>query len=171
MSSPKVIFSKQQVEEALDILAHDISNHYSNIDSPLVILPVLNGGVFFYVDLVRRLTIPSEMGTVLTSHYPKEKNKNFDGVLLKSFDAEVSGRHVLIVDEICFTGKTFTNILSVAYSNGATDVKTAALIHQLKEDAVHIPDWYALQYVGTDWIYGYGMDLDGLHREKMDILA
>lgn len=169
MVDTKVIFPKDLIAEKLSVLAKEISDFYSD-GEPFVAVPILNGGVFFYVDLIRQISHPSSMGVISTTKYPNGFPGNNEPVV-KFLDVDVKDKKVLIFDEICFTGATLNMVRADMYGQGAKDVRTVVLIHQLKENAVHIPDWSVLEYSGTDWLYGYGMDVEGLHREKMDILA
>ena len=164
-----ILFDRDTIAESISEIAEQINKYYEYISEPLMIVPVLNGGIFFYVDLVRQLTFPNEMGVISTSHYPN--GKEVRDLEIKFLDAVVEGREVMLVDEICYTGKTLLELQHLLLSKGAIDVTTAVLLNQPKEheNIIHIPKWAALEHIGKEWVFGQGMDLKGLHRNKLDI--
>lgn len=166
----QIEFTKEQLKISLKKTADTISSHYSNItENPLLVIPILNGGVFFYVDLVRRLTIKTEMGIISTNLYG-EAEIPFENVIVRYQDANVYNKDVLLIDEICFSGKTLKAVKELFIQQGAKSVKTAVLVNHIRPNRVHCPDWFVVNYTGDAWLFGYGMDLEGLYREKEDIL-
>jgi hypoxanthine phosphoribosyltransferase len=171
MNNAVILFSKKEIEKNIVRVATQINNYYirkNSAKSP-VIIPILNGGVYFYVDLARQLTINHEMGVISTSHYPN--GKEVRELSLEFVKASIPGRNILLVDEICYTGSTLLYLRDLLLEQGAAEVKTVVLINQPKEHEhiIHIPDWAALEYHGKEWIAGYGMDFMGHHREEQNI--
>lgn len=164
----KIVFSHLEILDRLDGLSSKINNHYQNSE-PVVVIPILNGGVFFYVDLVRKLTFPTLMGVIATSKYANGYPSNQE-FLFKYLDADVVNKSVLLVDEICFTGETLNQVKTKILEMGAKDVKTAVLVNHIRDGRVHVPDFSLIDYTGDAWLYGYGMDIKGLHRNACDIL-
>lgn len=162
-----VAIDKTTIQNNIERVAKELDLYYSN-SIPLAI-PILNGGIFFFVDLVREMNIETEMGIISTNHYG-EAEIPFENVHFRYQDASVKNRKVLLIDEICFSGKTLEYIKERFLEQGALEVKSAVLINHIREGKVYTPDWWAVEYEGNDWLYGYGMDLDGLHRDKLDIL-
>lgn len=178
----KIVFTKDQIQEQLKNTAFSINFYYNNLQTrdrldtgysnPVVVIPILKGGIFYYVDLVRHLSFQNEMGLISTSKYangyPSEQEFS-----LKYFDAFVSKRRVLLIDEICFTGETLEKTSKYLLEEcGASEVKTSVLINQVIEpdNKKIIPDWPVMNYHGKEWVYGYGMDLKGLYRNLEDIV-
>lgn len=166
----KVEIPHKIIKENLTQIANSITSYYKELDTIPLVIPILNGGIFFFVDLVRAISIDTEMGLLSTNHYGAAETP-FPYVRFRYQDADVSDRHVLVVDEICFTGKTLQYAKEKLLKEGAKEVKTVSLVNHLRENRVSEPDWYVVTYRGKEWVYGYGMDLNGLHREKMDILS
>lgn len=167
----EVVFDTEEIEVAISEVAEKINSFYSKSSShfPVVTIPVLKGGMFFYVDLAKKLEFPMEVGVVSTSHYPNGEQVN--SPVINFIDAQIKGRDLLLVDEICYTGKTLEFLKQHLFSLGAASVKTVCLIDQPNEhkDLPKVLDWSAITYYGNDWLWGYGMDLKGLHRNTTKI--
>lgn len=162
------LYNATEVQDAIRKLSLQINEHYANETEPVMTVAAMNGGVFFYVDLVRCLKFPVEMGVIATSHYPNGFPAQKD-VSLKYVDANVQRKNVLLIDEICFTGKSLVQMKQILLSHGAKEVKTAVLVDQKKPESVHRPDFAAIEYTGDKWIAGMGMDINGLHRNVPEI--
>lgn len=166
----KVEIPHKIIKENLINTANLISCYYKELNTIPLVIPILKGGIFFFVDLVRSMKVDTEMGLISTNHYGAAETP-FPYVRFRYQDADVSDRYVLVVDEICFTGKTLQYAKEKLLKEGAKEVKTVSLVNHIRGNRVCKPDWYVVTYKGTEWVYGYGMDRNGLHREKMDILS
>jgi hypoxanthine phosphoribosyltransferase len=165
----KTVFNRGYIKQQIKEVASQIDAYYKESPFGLLSVPVLNGGVYFYVDLMRELTITTEMGVVSTHHYG-EAEVPFENVQFRYQEAEVENRHVLLVDEICFTGKTLKAIKDRFLRQGAKDVKSVVLVDHLKDNRVYAPDWGVVPYRGDGWLWGWGMDRNGLFREREEIV-
>ena len=90
--------------------------------------------------------------------YSSENNTQSNDFRLVVEPAEMKGRHVLLIDDICDSGVTLKNLHAYALENGATMVKTAVLIHRNHEASVYTPDYVGFEYTGSEWFAGYGME-------------
>ena len=73
-------------------------------------------------------------------------------------DLEVKGRHVLLIDDICDSGRTLAHIRGRLREHHAREVLTAVLVHRLHAASGFTPDFACFQYPGPEWLAGYGMD-------------
>jgi hypoxanthine-guanine phosphoribosyltransferase len=64
---------------------------------------------------------------------------------------------VLVIDDICESGKTLSRLTNVFRELGALEVRSAVLIHRAVEGATFIPTWKAFDYLSTEWFVGYGL--------------
>jgi len=65
---------------------------------------------------------------------------------------------VLVVDDICDSGRTLAELATVCRARGAASVRTAVLVHRVIPESRHTPDHAAFRYEGREWFTGYGMD-------------
>lgn len=132
----------------------------------LLTIPILRGGLFFYADLVRAINTSVELVTASASSYDVSANvQRAAGQFRSNFeDISLIDRHLLLVDDICDSGKTLAQLKKEFLSRGAAEVRTAALIRRVVPQAPHVPDYIGFTYDGPEWFVGYGMDDRGEHR-------
>lgn len=124
----------------------------------LLAVAVLRGGIFFYADLVRSIRTSVEVAPVRTVGYDPEKNVPTDTVSVIADSVDVRGRSVLLVDDICDSGRTFERLVPLLLTKGAKEVKTTSLVRKIFPHKTFTPDWVGFEFTGDDWLVGYGMD-------------
>lgn len=159
----KLQYTREDIDAAVRRLGQDITawahSVWEESHTDLVVIPVLRGGIFFFADLVRHIDASVEIAPVRTWVYdPRDNNSQHSEVRVSMEDVHVRGRSVLLVDDICDSGKTL-KILTKAFSNaGALNVRSAVLVKRLMDKTTFDPDWTAFEYPGLEWMVGYGMD-------------
>jgi hypoxanthine phosphoribosyltransferase len=122
-------------------------------------VPVLRGGIFFFSDLVRAVATSLEIALVRTVAYePGENVIETDQVSVLADSLDVEGRSVLLLDDICDSGRTFAALYEVLKGRGAKDVKSAVLVKRILSHETFEPTWVGFRFPGSDWLVGYGMD-------------
>lgn len=127
-----------------------------------IAVPVLRGAMFFLTDLIREVGCSIEVAPVTALAYDPTTNlPNAEGsvsINLKGLDAK--GRSILIVDDICDTGRTLAVLSDALSVEGANEVKAAVLICRDRdtEKRLYEPQWAGFHYPGPEWFVGYGMD-------------
>ena len=135
-----------------------------------VFIPVLNGAFFFASDLIRQSGITCEVSFVRVSSYAGTQSsgtiKNLIGI-----NSDISGKKVIIVEDIVDTGETLVYLLNEISKHNPSEIKVASLLlkpsalkHDVKIDYLgfEVPD---------DFLVGYGLDYDGLGRNLSDIYS
>jgi hypoxanthine phosphoribosyltransferase len=163
----KVLIEEDAVRVRVAELGSEISADYATKD--LLLVGVLKGAVFFMADLMRHLTIPCEVDFMAISSYGASTDSSGVVRILKDLDADIAGRHVLIVDEIIDTGLTLSWLTSNLGSRGPASVEIATLLR--KPEALQMP--VKPRYVGWDipneFVVGYGLDYREKYRNLRDI--
>ncbi len=125
----------------------------------LLALCVLRGAVFFYSDLLKAIPVSVEAAFCRCRGYePGENGQLAASLRVEGLDADLTGRRVLVVDDICDTGRTLAHLSELCRMRGAESVRTAVLIHRRIPESVFTPDHTAFGYDGREWFTGYGMD-------------
>jgi hypoxanthine phosphoribosyltransferase len=163
------ILSAVEIGHALDRMAVAIKDHY--IGRELVILTVLNGGMIPTSHLVLRLNIPLTMDYLHASRYHGETGG--DQLNWHAHPStELSGHHVLVVDDILDEGPTLKAILKYCQDQGAASVASAVLVDKKHDRRV---DDLQADFVGAEvadrYVFGFGMDYQGGLRHLPDIWA
>jgi len=158
----KRIYSKEDIAYCVYKMAGEIRHWVKEtheVDGQQVLaICVLRGGVFFFADLLKEIPYTLEPSFCRAMSYSSEDNTQGSEFRLVVEPAEMKGRQVLLVDDICDSGKTLKNLHSYALKNGAKTVKTAVLIHRNHDASVYKPDYIGFDYTGSEWFAGYGME-------------
>lgn len=123
----------------------------------LICIPLLRGGVFFFADLVREIQCSIEMTPIRTCAYRTDENVEASSVSMHVEDLVAKDRSILIVDDICDSGRTLHHLSERLISLGAREVKSVVMIKRELPDAFE-PDWCGFRHQGPEWMVGYGMD-------------
>lgn len=164
------LHSSDQVQEAIAKLAFAVTEQYSG--KVPVFVTIMNGGMIFAAELVKRLDFPLEMDYLHASRYLGETTGG-DVEWLVTPNASLAGRHVLIVDDILDVGTTLLSIIRACEAQGAASVKTCVLVdkqHDRKAEPGLKADFTALE-AADYFLFGMGMDYKGFWRNAPGIYA
>lgn len=152
----RVVVTEREISSKLDEIAARIREDYAGQD--LLLVGVLKGAVMVMADLARRLPPSVQMDWMAVSSYGSGTKSSGVVRILKDLDADLTGRHVLIVEDIIDTGVTLSWLLGNLRSRGAESVEVATLLR--KPDAVQVE--LDVRYIGFDipneFVVGYGLD-------------
>jgi len=154
----KLTFSKEQIDKSIISLSKQISLWANQSTLDVVGIPVLRGGLFFYADLVRQVDCSIELAPVRSSSYVADVNNiQSEEVKIDTYNKDVKNRNILLIDDICDSGRTFKLLKERLKSLGALDIKTACLIKRELMNPIFNPDYVCFNYPGSEWFVGYGM--------------
>lgn len=163
----KVLVTEEQIATRIEELAREIEKKYEGKD--LLLVGVLKGAVMFMADLSRAIQLPVTMDWMAVSSYGSGTQSSGVVRILKDLDADVLGRHVLIVEDIVDSGLTLSWLMSNLTARGAASVEVVALLR--KPDAAKVEVQVA--WVGFDipneFVVGYGLDYAEHYRTLKDV--
>lgn len=168
MATHPILISSDQIQKRIRKLAGEIRRYYKNKD--LVILGLLNGSLFFLVDLLRHLPDRLEIECWRLRSYPSGHRKSTGKIEgLKEGFGNFKDKHVLIVDDILDTGLTLSSVKKRLIELGACDVKICVLLKKKKKrKCLIIAKWSGFK-IGDEFVFGYGLDYDGYYRQIPEI--
>lgn len=157
------VFSHDEIDARIKTLGAEISGWCEGVwkdsHTDVLALPVLRGGIFFFCDLVRQLSASVEVAPIKTESYEAGTNGVMKNEVAIHFERlAVKGRVVLVVDDVCDSGRTLEALEKNLLARGAREVRTAVLIRRLLDTPSFVPCWVGFQYKGPEWFVGYGMD-------------
>ena len=158
----KVIVSENDISRKLDALSEQIRADYEGKD--LLLVGVLKGAVMVMADLARRMPPTVQMDWMAVSSYGSGTKSSGVVRILKDLDADLSGRHVLIVEDIIDTGITLHWLLGNLRSRGAASVEVAALLRKPDAVQVEVPVRYLGFDIPNEFVVGYGLDYAESYR-------
>ena len=158
----RVLITEDQLNERLDQIAAEINVDYAG-RNPLL-LGVLKGAVYVVSDLSRRLIFSAQMDWMAVSSYGSGTKSSGVVRILKDLDTDLTGRHVLIVEDIVDSGLTLSWLAGNLSSRGAASVEIATLLRKPEAAKVEVD----VKYVGFDippeFVVGYGLDYAERYR-------
>jgi hypoxanthine phosphoribosyltransferase len=161
----EVIFSAEVIAARIDALAKDIAG--AGLERPLVV-SVLTGSFVFSADLLRalhRAGLEPEVDFLSLSSYRHDTTSTGSVRILRDLDLEVTGRDILLVDDILDTGRTLAFARDLIAARGARRMMTCVLLNKRMRRAVDIEADYIAFECPPAFVLGYGMDLAHRYRE------
>lgn len=155
-----VMFTEQDIQDKLAEMAAQIQADYEGED--LLIVGVLRGAVMVMADLARSLDRHVEMDWMAVSSYGSGTKSSGVVRILKDLDTDISGRHVLIVDEIIDTGLTLSWLVSNLASRNPASVRIATLLRKPEAQRMEVDVSYVGWDIPNEFVVGYGLD----YRER-----
>jgi hypoxanthine phosphoribosyltransferase len=157
----KLLISSPKIQQRVKHLAKEITCHYRG--NPLTIIGLMNGSLFFLVDLVRQLPPETQIECwKLKSYQGKGSTGKLQG--LDHHSGDYTGRSVLVVDDILDTGLTLKAVTEKIRQLKAQDVRSCVLLDkQIARQHNIKPDWTGFQ-IPNLFVIGYGLDLDHQYR-------
>ena len=163
----RIYLDEDTIQRRIAELGHQISREYEG-KTPILI-GVLNGSFMFIADLMRAIDIDCEVDFWKLSSYGAEKVSSGRVRELKKVDAELEGRHVIVVEDIVDTGLSMRYILDRMQEYNPASLRVVTLLH--KPDATKTD--VRLDYVGFEipkiFVLGYGLDYGQLGRNLPEI--
>ena len=158
--------SHDEIVAEVKRVAANINRDYAG-KRPLL-LGVLNGSFMFAAELMRNLEIECEISFVKLSSY---QGTNSTGVIKEvlGLSESITGRDVIVVEDIVDTGKTMQNMLETLGTREPASIEIASLFVKPARLQVPVNDKYGVFTIPDRFIVGYGLDYDGLGRNLPDI--
>jgi hypoxanthine phosphoribosyltransferase len=158
----KVLVDESQLAAKVRELADAVDRDYAGQD--LLLVGVLKGAVMLMADLSRAMASPVEMDWMAVSSYGSGTKSSGVVRILKDLDRDITGRHVLVVEDILDSGLTLSWLLRNLRSRGPASVEVLTMLR--KPDAVKVD--VDVRYVGFDipneFVVGYGLDYAEKYR-------
>ena len=169
--SGKAMISPQRIARRVRELGREISATYADSDQPLVMVVILKGAAVFASDLLRALSIPAELEFVRASSYGAGTSSSGHVKFAHLVEGPLTGRHVLLVEDIVDSGRTINAILRRLKKDRPGSLRLAALLDRpaRREEPVKID--FTGFVIPDRFVIGYGLDYAGLYRELPGIYS
>jgi hypoxanthine phosphoribosyltransferase len=158
----EVLLTKEQIQSRLAELAGQVVTDYAGRD--LVLVGILKGAVMVVADFARALPRHVSMDWMAVSSYGKGTKSSGVVRIMKDLDHDITGRHVLIIEDIVDSGLTLSWLVANLRSRGAASVEVLVLLRKPEAARVDV----GIKYVGFDipnaFVVGYGLDYDERYR-------
>jgi len=150
----RVLYSNAEIHRRVRELAEQISKDYAGRHP--IMVGVLRGVFCFMADLVRQITIPLDIEFMAISYYSGGDSSAVK--ITKDMDLNVTGRHVLMVEDIVDTGMTLSYVLNYIRTRKPASLATCTLLDKRVRRIVDVPLDYIGFKVPDEFVVGYGLD-------------
>ncbi len=164
----EVLISSEQLELRIQELGSQISRDYAGKD--LVMVGVLRGAVVFIADLLRQLEVPCEIDFMAVSSYGSSRDSSGVVRILKDLDDSITGRDVLIVEDIVDSGLTLNYLMRNLNARDPASLEVCSLLTKPERRRVEVPIRYTGFEIPNTFVVGYGLDHAQRYR-NLDYVA
>ncbi|MGL1891500.1 MAG: hypoxanthine phosphoribosyltransferase [Spirochaetaceae bacterium] len=158
-----ILIDKDTIQNRIKELASVIDENYKNITEPLIVIGLLKGSFIFMSDLVKEMLTPLQVDFMIASSYG-DSMENTEVTIIKDIETHISGRDVLIVEDIIDTGITLTKIESILATRNPKSMKICTLLNKPSRRTKVV----TIDYNGFDiedhFVGGMGLDYAQKYR-------
>jgi hypoxanthine phosphoribosyltransferase len=152
----RVLISEQALQQRIAELGAQVSADYAD-RNPLLIC-VLKGGYVFLADLTRALSIRHGIDFMAVSSYGDATESSGAVRILKDLDRDITGRHILIVEDIIDTGSTIAYLLENLRVRQPASIRICALLSKPSRRLAPLDIDYVGFEIPNEFVIGYGLD-------------
>ena len=154
---PEVLISEEEIHDKVEELPRRISADYRDVDD-LILIGILKGSFIFLADLARHLTIPRSIDFMALSTYGNATETDGAVRMIMDLRRNISGKHVLIVEDIVDTGYTLAYLVRTLAARQPASLKTCVLVHKPERSEVYAQIDYLGFEIPDAWVVGCGLD-------------
>lgn len=163
----EVLITEDQIQARLAELATEVWEHYQGKD--VLLVGVLKGAVMVMADFMRHLPGSAPMDWMAVSSYGSGTKSSGVVRILKDLDTDISGKHVLIVEDIIDSGLTLSWIRANLDSRSPASVEILTLLRKPEAAKVEIDTRWVGFDIANEFVVGYGLDYRERYRNLRDI--
>ncbi|MBQ4178212.1 MAG: hypoxanthine phosphoribosyltransferase [Elusimicrobia bacterium] len=161
MKKIKVLISNNKIKNKVKKIAQQINKDFKN--KKLVVVSVLTGSVVFCSDIIRNLNVDFELDFIRVASYKGKKSSGKIKFLCDVVE-DIKGKDILLVEDICDSGRTLSYVKDLFIKRKANSVKICTFINKKVEKFKNIKiDYFGFE-IDNEFIVGYGLDYDGKYR-------
>ena len=159
----KILLSEEDIRKRITGLGLEIDRHYEGRE--ILIVTLLDGAIVFTADLIRNLSIPLRLDCMRVSSYGDSTDPETAPRILSSLKTDVSGKHVLLVDDILDTGNTMKRVHDEVLAKNPASVHSCVFLDKPdRRENNFRSDWTGFS-IPDEFVVGYGLDYAGRFRQ------
>lgn len=164
-----VLLSAEQIQARVAQLGEEIGTHYRDAvagnGQDLLLITVLKGAVMFVTDLARAIPVPTQFEFMAVSSYGSSTSSSGVVRILKDLDRDISGRDVLIVEDVVDSGLTLSWLLRNLTSRHPRSLRVCTLLRKPDARGANVDIAHVGFDISNDFVVGYGLDYDERYRD------
>lgn len=157
----EIVFDGETIQRRVRELAHEITADYGDRDT--VVVGILKGAFIFACDLVRMVPFDMRLDFMAISRYSRPPQAR-EVRILKDLQEEISGQHVLLIEDIVDTGMTLHYLVNNLLTRDPASLAICSLLDRPDLRLVDLPIRYVGFHVSHEFLIGYGLDYRDRYR-------
>lgn len=163
----RVLITREEIHEAVKKLGQQITADYAG-KAPLMVC-ILKGAVMFFNDLIREIDLPVTMEFMAISSYGNSTKTSGVVNIRKDMDVDITGRDIIIVEDIVDSGMTLSYLKKVLETRNAASIRIATLLNKPARRRIDLDVEYYCFNIPDAFVVGYGLDYAEKYRNLPDI--
>ncbi|KTR97698.1 hypoxanthine phosphoribosyltransferase [Pantoea dispersa] len=159
-----VMISEQEIATHIAELGKQISEHYRNSGSEMVLVGLLRGSFMFMADLCRAIDVAHEVDFMTASSYGSGMSSTRDVKILKDLDEDIRGKDVLIVEDIIDSGNTLSKVREILQLREPKSLAICTLLDKPERREVEVPVEFVGFTIPDEFVVGFGIDYAQRYR-------
>jgi hypoxanthine phosphoribosyltransferase len=156
-----IVFSEESISNRVRELGEEITTDYLCGEDPgieITAISILKGGFIFLADLIRHIDLNLTLDFMAISSYHQSSKTSTGVKIMKDLSDSISGRKILVIEDIVDTGLTLSYILRNLKSRGPSEIKVCTLLDRAVRRIAPLKIDYRGFEVGEEYLVGYGLD-------------
>ena len=159
----RVLISEQEIADRVRAMGQQITQDYQ--DTPNVMLiGVLRGVAVFFGDMMRAIDLPVDIDFMSISSYGSSTRSSGVVRILKDLDDSITGRHVVILEDIIDSGLTLSYLVRLLQERRPASLEICTLLDKPSRRLIEVPVKYVGFTIEDQFVVGYGLDYDQKYR-------
>ena len=161
-SNIRVLISEEDINQRVKELAEQISEDYRG--RSVHIICILKGSIFFACDLMKRIDVPVTIDFMAVSSYGDETVSSGRVRIIKDLDESISGKDVIIVEDIIDSGNTLSYLSELLGARGPASLNVCSLLDKPERRMTDVDVKYVGFEIPDEFVIGYGLDYKQEYR-------
>lgn len=164
------LYTGAQIQQRVSELARQIDIDYQAHGGQLVLVGLLRGAIMLLADLSRTLHTPHTLDVMLVASYGDQQTSSGELRVLKDLEDSITGRHVLVIEDIIDTGQTLQQVLTLLAERQPASLQVCTLLDKPSRRQVAVDVRYVGFVIEDVFVIGYGMD-DAQHYRHLPYIG
>ena len=158
----RIVYDEEAIRARVKELGARITEDYRGEE--LIVIGVIKGSLYFFSDLTREIDLPIKIDMIGFGNIPDTTSKTGVVRITKDIDLDISGKHVLVVEDVIRTGLTTAYLIQNLEAKGPADIEIATMLLNPNRLLMTIPVKYYGFEISDSWLLGYGLDSNEIGR-------
>ena len=158
----RILITEEEIKTAIAKAGKEIDDSYDG--RPILLVSILKGAFVFLADLCRAITVPCEVGFMCAQSYYSGTVSTGVVKITMDLDRDISGYHVIIVEDIIDTGRTLNDIVKMLKARNPLSLRVVTLLDKPDRRLVDFRADMSLFTIPDHFVIGYGLDCGEIYR-------